>query len=152
MVNDSTKKTNGHFSHQFTEHEKGHDIWTYDVWKLTLREYLASLWVRGGVRIVNLFSFLCHVQWIDVRSGRLFFWWNRWPLPSKFSFHNKYLSRTDQIVPKRMFFLKSLYYLFGNFHKFYIHLCVQPKQNMKNSCSFLQRQEHGWLNQLGCWI
>ena len=66
MVNDSTKKTNDHFSHQFTEHEKGHDIWTYNVWKLTLREYLASLWVRGGVRIVHLFSFLCCVVFVFV--------------------------------------------------------------------------------------
>ena len=33
MVNDSTKKTNDNFSHQITEHEKGHDIWTYDVLK-----------------------------------------------------------------------------------------------------------------------
>ena len=33
MINDFTKKTNDHFSHQITEHEKGHDIWTYDVLK-----------------------------------------------------------------------------------------------------------------------
>ena len=33
MVNDSTKKTNDNFSHQITEHEKGHEIWTYDVLK-----------------------------------------------------------------------------------------------------------------------
>ena len=27
------QKTNDHFSHQITEHEKGHGIWTYDVLK-----------------------------------------------------------------------------------------------------------------------
>ena len=33
MINDSITKTNDNFSHQIAEHEKGHDIWTYDVLK-----------------------------------------------------------------------------------------------------------------------
>ena len=53
---------------------------------------------------------LFHAQWFDVRSGRLFFWWNRWPSPSKFSFHVKHLIRTDQIVAKCIcFYVFHLY-------------------------------------------
>jgi hypothetical protein len=37
---------------------------------------------------------------------------------------------------------KSLCYLFGNFHTFYIHLCMQLEQNVKNSCNLLQRQSY----------
>jgi hypothetical protein len=37
---------------------------------------------------------------------------------------------------------KSLCYLIGNFHKFYIHLCMQLEQNVKNSCNLLQGQSY----------
>ena len=38
--------------------------------------------------------------------------------------------------------LISLCHFFGNCHKFYIHLCGQREQNMKNSYSFLQRHSY----------
>jgi hypothetical protein len=37
---------------------------------------------------------------------------------------------------------KSLCYLIGNFHQFYIHMCMQLEQNVKNSCNLLQRKSY----------